>query len=141
MAKKTDWTSIQIEYEQGAKPEELGKKYGMTAKQISDKAYRNHWIKPCEINAKAIEKSRKNYNNKIDRLIDKAFVVTEGILDNPDAKDSDKLTAVKCVIDISGLKKEKQEVTNTTPQIVVANAEDLQTLEKLKNVDFNKGIS
>lgn len=36
---------------------------------------------------------------------------------------------------------EKQEITNLTPQLVVANKDDLKTLEKLKNADFNKGIS
>lgn len=36
---------------------------------------------------------------------------------------------------------EKQEITNLTPQLVVANQDDLKTLEKLKNADFNKGIS
>lgn len=36
---------------------------------------------------------------------------------------------------------EKQEITNLAPQLVVANQDDLKTLEKLKNADFNKGIS
>ena len=36
---------------------------------------------------------------------------------------------------------EKQEITNVTPQVVVASQEDLQTLEKLKHVNFDEGIS
>ena len=35
----------------------------------------------------------------------------------------------------------KQEITNTTPQIVVANETDLKALEELKNADINKRIS
>lgn len=35
----------------------------------------------------------------------------------------------------------KQEITNTTPQIVVANKKDLEALEELKNANINRGIS
>lgn len=135
-----DWTPIQIEYEAGTKPIELSEKYGLTPKQISDRAYQDNWKKPKDIKSKNIEISRKKYDAKISRLIDKSFSELEKILNNDDAKDSDKINAVKCVIDISGLKKESQEITNTTPQIVVANETDLKALEELKNADINKRI-
>lgn len=37
--------------------------------------------------------------------------------------------------------KTQQEITNLTPQIVVANETDLKALEELKNADINKRIS
>ena len=136
-----DWANIQIEYETGTKPNELAEKYGLNSRQISDKAYKDNWKSPKELQARKVEISREKYNVKISRLIDKSFSELEKILNNEDAKDSDKINAVKCVIDISGLKKESQEITNTTPQIVVANETDLKALEELKNADINKRIS
>lgn len=50
--------------------------------------------------------------------------------------------AFDTVVELLGEKPAlKQEITNLTPQLVVANQDDLKTLEKLKNADFNKGIS
>jgi len=52
MVKTTLWVKIKAEYLQGATPAELGKKYGLTAKQISDKANKEKWTtdksKICE---------------------------------------------------------------------------------------------
>lgn len=50
--------------------------------------------------------------------------------------------AFDTVVELLGEKPAlKQEITNTTPQIVVANETDLKALEELKNADINKGIS
>lgn len=50
--------------------------------------------------------------------------------------------AFDTVVELLGEKPAlKQEITNTTPQIVVANETDLKALEELKNADTNKGIS
>lgn len=49
--------------------------------------------------------------------------------------------AFDTVVELLGEKPAlKQEITNTTPQIVVANETDLKALEELKNADINKGI-
>lgn len=104
-----DWVKIQIEYEQGKKPEELAEKYGLTPKQISDKAYRNNWKKQKEINAKSIEKSRKKYDKEINELTGLAFKVLKEIIDNPDAKDNDRINAAKSILDVSGLKKDSHD--------------------------------
>ena len=50
--------------------------------------------------------------------------------------------AFDTVVELLGEKPAlKQEITNTTPQIVVANETDLKALEELKNADINKRIS
>lgn len=49
--------------------------------------------------------------------------------------------AFDTVVELLGEKPAlKQEITNTTPQIVVANEKDLKALEELKNADINKRI-
>lgn len=105
-----DWTKIQIEYEQGKKPEELAEKYGLTPKQISDKAYRNNWKKPSETNAKRIEESRKKYDKEINELTGLALKVLREIANNPEAKDTDRINAAKGILDVSGLKKESHDI-------------------------------
>ena len=91
--KMVDWATIQIEYETGTKPNELAEKYGLNSRQISDKAYKDNWKSPKELQARKVEISREKYNVKISRLIDKSFSELEKILNNDDAKDSDK---IKC---------------------------------------------
>lgn len=50
--------------------------------------------------------------------------------------------AFDTVVELLGEKPAtKQEITNTTPQIVVANKKDLEALEELKNANINRGIS
>lgn len=132
-----DWTKIQIEYEQGVKPKELGAKYKLTAKQISDKANRNNWKKPSENRTKKVEKSRKKYEEKIESLFCVSLIELEKIINAEETRNNDKINAIKCVIDISGFKKESQEVKNLTPQIVVAQQQHKITLEKLRNADLN----
>ena len=52
------------------------------------------------------------------------------------------IRAIELIIKLLGeMPADKQEITNTTPQIVVANETDLKALEELKNADTNKGIS
>lgn len=52
------------------------------------------------------------------------------------------IRAIELIIKLLGeMPADKQEITNTTPQIVVANETDLKALEELKNADINKGIS
>lgn len=52
------------------------------------------------------------------------------------------IRAIELIIKLLGeMPADKQEITNTTPQIVVANETDLKALEELKNADINKRIS
>ena len=133
----TDWTKIQIEYEQGAKPKELAAKYGLEAQQISRKATASKWISPKKKNERKVEKSREKYEEKIEGLFCVSLIELEKIINAEETRNNDKINAIKCVIDISGYKRESQEVKNLTPQIVVANASNKVTLERLRNADLN----
>ena len=132
-----DWTKIQIEYEQGKKPKELAAKYGLEAQQISRKATASKWVSPKKKNERKIEKSREKYDEKIESLFCVSLIELEKIINAEETRNNDKINAIKCVIDISGFKKESQEVKNLTPQIIVAQEQHKITLEKLRNADLN----
>lgn len=81
---------------------------------------------------KGLDKSLQEYG--LDKLAD--------YIQRPDADVEVIMKILAFLRDSSGQKPtDKQEITNTTPQIVVANETDLKALEELKNADINKGIS
>ena len=106
-----DWTKIQIEYEQGVKPKELAEKYGLTSKQIRDKASRNNWKQTKEeIEKTKLVNSRQKYDKEINELTGLALNVLREIANNPEAKDTDRINAAKGILDVSGLKKESHDI-------------------------------
>lgn len=129
-----DWTAIQIEYESGAKPQKLAEKYNCTAKEISNKAYQNGWkINKEKLDKKKIEKSRKNREEKIARNATKAIDIIKKVMDNENAKDSDRLKAADMALALAGLNVQKQETNvNIQPYKEVSK-------EKLKEI-YNEDI-
>lgn len=106
------WTEIKAEFLKGATPQELGKKYGVTAKRISDKACEEKWVAERKKIAEEVrEKVQQTIEDKITSLTDKALVVLEDILTDSEIKPEVKVQAVGKVLDISGLKFEKKELT------------------------------
>ena len=103
MTNKTiPWLSIKKEYLQGVTPKELGIKYKLTAKQISDKANKEGWVKEkAEISENVREKSKES----IDRLTGIALSRLEDVLNNECTRTVDLINAIGKVLDISGLKK------------------------------------
>lgn len=106
-AKTTPWTKIKAEYLQGVTPQMLAKKYKLTEKQVSDKAYREKWK---DEKAKINEKTRENLQDKIQSLTNNALEVLCEVMNHPDTEDKDKVSAAKAILDISGLKSIKQEI-------------------------------
>ena len=108
MAKITPWTKIKAEYLQGATPKDLAKKYKLTAKQVSDKANKDKWTaEKTEI----CENVRETIQDKIKDLSNNALEVLNEVMNDPEAKDADKVSAAKAILDVSGLKTQKQEIT------------------------------
>ena len=108
MAKITPWVKIKAEYLQGATPKDLAKKYKLTARQISDKVTRDKWtIEKTEISGKV----RETIQDKIKDLSNNALEVLQEVMNDPEAKDADKVSAAKAILDVSGLKTQKQEIT------------------------------
>lgn len=108
MKKITPWTKIKAEYLQGCTPKELALKYKIKAKSISDKATKEKWT---------LEKSQicvnllQNTEDRIKDLAQKALNTLEDVILNPDATDKDKVSAAKAILDVSGLKKDKHEMS------------------------------
>lgn len=128
------WHRIKKEYLEGVTPKELALKYKIKAKTISDKAYEENWK---EEKAKISENIRENTEDRIKGLTNKAFNALEQVLDDKEAKYQDKVAAAKAIIDVSGLKKDKHEVKNLTPQIVVADESHKTILEQIRNANIN----
>lgn len=108
MAKGIAWVKIKSEYLQGVTPKELGEKYGLTAKQISDKANKEKWVAE---KAKMCEKVRENTQERIERITNIALIRLEDVLLNDEVRPSDLVNAIGKAFDVSGLKSSKQEIT------------------------------
>lgn len=108
MAKTTPWTKIKAEYLQGATPKELAKKYSLTSQQISNKVKRDKW----KIEKDLISyKTTKNVQDKIQALSNNALEVLSEVMNNPETENKDKVSAARAILDVSGLKSVKQEIT------------------------------
>lgn len=108
MAKTTPWTKIKAEYLQGATPKELAKKYSLTSQQISNKVKRDKWkLEKDQIS----HKTTKNVQDKIEALSNNALEVLSEVMNNPETENKDKVSAARAILDVSGLKSVKQEIT------------------------------
>lgn len=128
------WHRIKKEYLEGVTPKELATKYKIKAKTISEKACKENWTKE---KAKICNNLQENAEKRIEGLTNKAFNALEQVLDDEKAEYKDKVAAAKAIIDVSGLKKDKHEVKNLTPQIVVADESHKTILEQIRNANIN----
>lgn len=114
--KTTPWNKIKAEYLQGVTPKELAEKYGLTSKQVSNKANSEKWT----IESKQIkEKISKNSQDKIQELTDLALDRLEEILTDDEVSTRDLLIAIGKVIELSGLKNAKPENKRELPTIII----------------------
>lgn len=117
MAKKAvQWTKIKAEYLDGITPKDIAVKYGLTAKQVSDKAHKEGWVKE---KTEIVENVRKNIQDQISRITNKALKRLENVLDNEDIKVNDLVSAIGKALDISGLKAETLNVAESSLTISV----------------------
>lgn len=120
MAKATPWIKIKAEYLQGITPKELAEKYNLTAKQISDKANEDKWVgEKAEIS----ENIRNDVEARIKKLTNEALMALEKVIKNTKAKDADKISASKAILDISGLKISKRELTGKDGEALIVQKE------------------
>lgn len=104
--KTTPWIKIKAEYLQGATPKELADKYNLTAKQVTNKANRDKWVTEKEI---IQDKTRESIENKIQTYSNEAIEVLREVMNGYETENKDKVSAAKAILDISGLKRSKQE--------------------------------
>lgn len=120
------WAKIKKEYIEGATPSELAKKYNTTSGAIRSKAHRENWQKSREDLSNAVQQT---VTNRITSLTSKALDTCEGVMDDPNASYKDKLTAAGLAISISGLKKDKQEITTNQPAVnLTINKADIKEI-------------
>ncbi len=106
--KTTPWVKIKAEYLQGVTPKELAVKYKIKAKAISDKANEEKWVAE---KAKISENVRKDVQEKIKQYANTALEALMKIINDEESKNSDIVQASKAILDVSGLKSMKQEIT------------------------------
>ena len=114
-----NWGLIKKQYISGKTPRELSEMHGITAQQISNRVSKEKWI---------VEKSKKDedlaskYTSHIEACLELGFNEMQAILKDNNAKDSDKVSAFKAILDVSGLKKEtlKNELsTDKNIQLII----------------------
>lgn len=118
-----NWNEIYTKYLQGAKPAELAEEYQIECKKISAKIKSEKWSQKRN---KLKEKIAGSFEKKIESLAQKAFLQLESILNDENASASSKIQAAKAIIDLSGFKKEKKEISQDVRYEVFINRESVK---------------
>nr|DAH96309.1 MAG TPA: Protein of unknown function (DUF1804) [Caudoviricetes sp.] len=119
----TPWHKIKAEYLQGVTPRELAKKYNLKPRQISDKANRNGWLIE---KSRICEKTSENVQERIQGLTNLALDTLVEVINDNETEKNVKVSACKAILDISGLKSLKQDITGIEGVSVVINREAVQ---------------
>ncbi len=123
MKHTTAWNKIKAEYLQGVTPKELAQKYHLKAKQISDKANEEKWVAE---KAKISENVRSDVQNRIKDLTNQALEALCDVINDPECENKDKVSAARAILDVSGLKSLKQDISGIEGVSVVINREAVQ---------------
>ena len=120
MAKTTAWNKIKADYLKGVTPKELAEKYKIDINKLYNKIDNDSWAKEkTEIN----ENIRNDVQERIKELTNLALETLCKVIKAGDSKYQDKVSASKAILDVSGLKSLKQEVTGIDGVSVVINRE------------------
>lgn len=115
MSKGIPWVKIKADYLNGIPPKEIANKYKVTAKSIHEKASKEDWV---DEKASIIKKTQEDVQNRIKQLTDLALETLESVINDPESKSMDKVSASKAILDVSGLKSQKIDVEKIPlPQI------------------------
>ena len=120
MAKATPWNKIKADYLNGVTPKELAEKYKISIDKLYNKIDNDSWAKEkTEINGNI----RNDVQERIKELTNLALETLCEVIKAGDSKYQDKVSASKAILDVSGLKSLKQEVTGIDGVSVVINRE------------------
>ncbi len=120
MAKTTPWNKIKKEYLDGVAPKELAIKYKIPAKSIHEKSSKENWT---EEKASISKNLQVDVQEKIKELTNLALDTLKNVINDPEAKHTDKVSASKALLDVSGLKAQKIEASGIQGTSVVINRE------------------
>lgn len=130
MKKVTPWHKIKAEYLQGVTPKELSLKYNLSDKTIREKASKEGWTKE---KTTICNKMQQNIQERINSLTNLALDTLVTVINDPKTENNIKVQASKAILDISGLKSVKQEVSGITTANVIINHEAVQIETDNKN--------
>lgn len=123
MSKTIEWHKIKADYLNGVTPKELAEKYKIDITKIYNKIDNDSWAKEkTQIN----ENIRNDVQGRIKELTNVALETLYSVINNVEAKDADKISASRAILDVSGLKSLKQEVTGVSGISVIINREAVQ---------------
>ena len=106
--KATPWNKIKADYLTGITPQELGEKYSIKPKTISDKAHVEGWT---DEKTKISENLRMSVEEEIKNGSTEAVAYLRSVVNNADEETKDRISAAKGILEVSGLKSSKQEIT------------------------------
>ena len=104
----TPWNKIKAEYLQGVTPKDLALKYDVSSKTIGEKASKEGWVAE---KANICKNVQKNIQERIQSLTNLALETLKDVINDPLSENSTKVQASKAILDVSGLKSSKTEVT------------------------------
>jgi uncharacterized protein YjcR len=120
MAKCIQWHKIKADYLNGVTPKELAEKYKITAKQIHEKASKENWV---DEKASIRKNLQENVQERIKELTNLALETLCNVINDPESDNKDKVSASKAILDVSGLKSLKQDISGINPTSVIINRE------------------
>lgn len=131
------WKEIEEKYLIGIQPQDLAQEYNVSCSTIRSHACKQKWsVNKQQISNQVLQSVTQNLEARVTNLANKALTTCETVLDDPGAKYQDKLTASKIIIDCSGLKKDKKELSGNVGVQKVFVTPEMQeaTLEHIKQV-------
>jgi uncharacterized protein YjcR len=123
MAKVTAWNKIKADYLNGVTPKELANKYKVKAKTIHEKASKEKWVAEKTSICKNVQ---EDVQEKIKELSNLALDTLKEVINSPESDNKDKVSAARAILDVSGLKSLKQEVSGINGVSVVVNRQAVQ---------------
>lgn len=123
MKQTTPWHEIKAEYLQGVTPKELAEKYKISGKTIREKASKEGWV---EAKTTICNNLQQDIQERIKGLTNVALDALCEVINDPECKNTDKVSAARAILDISGLKSLKQDISGIEGVSVVINREAVQ---------------
>lgn len=123
MKRTTPWNKIKAEYLQGVTPKDLAQKYKISGKTIREKASKEGWV---EEKTTICNNLQQDVQNRIKGLTNLALDTLVEVINDIETEKNVKVSACKAILDISGLKSLKQDITGIEGVSVVINREAVQ---------------
>nr|DAH61727.1 MAG TPA: helix-turn-helix domain protein [Caudoviricetes sp.] len=119
----TPWHKIKAEYLQGVTPKDLAQKYKVSGKTIREKASKEGWVAEKTMICNNVQ---QDVQSRIKGLTNLALDTLVEVINDNETEKNVKVSACKAILDISGLKSLKQDITGIEGVSVVINREAVQ---------------